>query len=119
MKIQEKLKEFQQNKKAILATNFYNLETLQGVLTAASRSNVPVILQLTRSSIEYMGLKEAVALARQSLETFEVEGWIHLDHGDSFVLVKRCLEEGFDAVIIDARNETVEEKGRMYIYFVE
>jgi|SRR5690554_1755662 len=109
MKIQEKLKEFQQNKKAILATNFYNLETLQGVLTAASRSNVPVILQLTRSSIEYMGLKEAVALARQSLETFEVEGWIHLDHGDSYELVKQCLEQGFDSVMIDASNESFDK----------
>jgi fructose-bisphosphate aldolase class II/tagatose 1,6-diphosphate aldolase GatY/KbaY len=105
MKLQQKLKEYQQNQKAILATNFYNLETLQGILIAASKSNVPVILQLTRSSIEYMGLKEAVALARQSLETYQVEGWIHLDHGDSFELVKKCLEQGFDSVMIDASNE--------------
>ena len=109
MKIQGKLKEFQQNKKAILATNFYNLETLQGVLTAASRSDVPVILQLTRSSIEYIGLKEAVVLARQSLESYKVEGWIHLDHGDSFELVKDCLGQGFDSVMIDASNEAFDK----------
>src|SRR5690554_5354240 len=113
MKLQQKLKEYQQKQKAILATNFYNLETLQGILIAASKSNVPVILQLTRSSIEYMGLKEAIALARQSLETYQVEGWIHLDHGDSFELVKRCLEQGFDSVMIDASNETFEENVRI------
>jgi len=105
MTLQDKLKEFQQKQKAILATNFYNLETLQGILSAASKCNAPVILQLTRSSIEYMGLKEAVGLARQSMETFKVEGWLHLDHGDSYELVKRCLEEGFDSVMIDASNE--------------
>lgn len=105
MNLQNKLKELQQQKKAILATNFYNLETLQGILIAASKCNAPVILQLTRSSIEYMGLKEAVGLARQSMETFKVEGWLHLDHGDSYELVKRCLEEGFDSVMIDASNE--------------
>lgn len=105
MTLQEKLKIYQQQKKAILATNFYNLETLQAVLLAASQTQVPVILQLTRSSIEYMGLKEAVGLARQSLETYKVEGWIHLDHGDSFELVKKCLEQGFDSVMIDASNE--------------
>lgn len=109
MKLQQKLKEYQKNQKAILATNFYNLETLQGILIAASKSNVPVILQLTRSSIEYIGLKEAVALARQSLETYNVEGWIHLDHGDSYELVKACLEQGFDSVMIDASNESFEK----------
>lgn len=109
MRLQQKLKEYQKSQKAILATNFYNLETLQGILIAASQSNVPVILQLTRSSIEYIGLKEAVALARQSLETYNIEGWIHLDHGDSYELVKACLEQGFDSVMIDASNDTFEE----------
>ena len=109
MTIQERLKEYQQKKKAILATNFYNLETLQGILQAASKCNVPVILQLTRSSIEYMGLKEAVALARNSLESFQVEGYIHLDHGDSYELAKKCLEQGFDSVMIDASNESFEK----------
>lgn len=113
MTLQEKLKEYQQERKAILATNFYNLETLQAVLIAASKCHVPVILQLTRSSIEYMGIKEAVCLARQSLETFEVEGWIHLDHGDSFELVKRCLEEGFDSVMIDASDKPFSENVRI------
>lgn len=105
MELKDRLLEYQERGKAILGTNFYNLETLQGILIAASRCHVPVILQLTRSSIEYMGLKEAVAIARQVLESYKVEGWIHLDHGDSFELVKKCLEQGFDSVMIDASNE--------------
>lgn len=109
MTLQEKLKEYQQKNAAILATNFYNLETLQSILMAASYCRVPVILQLTRSSLEYMGLKEAVGLARQSMETFKVEGWLHLDHGDSFDLVKRCLDEGFDSVMIDASDKPFSE----------
>lgn len=119
MTLQEKLKEVQQKRKAILATNFYNLETLQGVLAAAAKCHVPVILQLTRSSIEYMGLKEAVCLARQSMETFEVEGWIHLDHGDSYELVKKCLEVGFDSVMIDASNKPFDENVKITRRVVE
>lgn len=109
MTLQVKLKEFQQKQKAILATNFYNLETLQGIMFAASKCNAPVILQLTRSSIDYMGLKEATLLARQALETYQVEGWIHLDHGESYELVKKCLKQGFDSVMIDASNEPFEK----------
>lgn len=109
MSLQKKLKEYQQKRKGILATNFYNLETLQSILIAASYCKVPVILQLTKSSIDYIGLKEAVKLARQALETFEVEGWLHLDHGSSFELVKSCLKEGFDSVMIDASDKPLSE----------
>ena len=72
MKVQEKLKQFQLERKAILATNFYNYETLKGILEAASRVQAPVMLQLTRSSIDYMGLKRAVVLARQGLEDYRL-----------------------------------------------
>ena len=92
MKVQEKLKQFQLERKAILATNFYNYETLKGILEAASRVQAPVMLQLTKSSIDYMGLKRAVVLARQGLEDYRLDGCIHLDHGGSVELVQRCLE---------------------------
>ena len=109
MTIQEKLKQYQQEKKAILATNFYNLETLQAIVKSASKVQVPVILQLTKSSIDYMGLKEAVVMARQALADYQLEGWIHLDHGGSVDLVQRCLDEGFESVMIDASEKKFEE----------
>lgn len=113
MTIQEKLKQYQQEKKAILATNFYNLETLQGILKAASIMQVPVILQLTRSSIEYIGLEQAVEMGREGLKDHGLEGWIHLDHGDSVELVQRCLDAGFDSVMIDASEKEMDENIRI------
>lgn len=119
MKLQEKLKACQQDKTAILATNFYNLETLEAILTAASEKKAPVILQLTKSSIDYMGLEEAVALARTGLKTYGLEGWIHLDHGGSVELVQKCLEAGFDSVMIDASEQSFEENIRITSQVVE
>ena len=109
MKVQEKLKQFQLERKAILATNFYNYETLKGILEAASRVQAPVMLQLTKSSIDYMGLKRAVVLARQGLEDYRLDGCIHLDHGGSVELVQRCLDAGFESVMIDASEKSMEE----------
>ena len=109
MTLKEKLQLYTTQKKGLLATNFYNLETLHGVLKAASVTNQPIILQLTKSSIEYMGLKTAVNLARTGLEEFGVEGWLHLDHGDSVDLVQACLDAGFDSVMIDGSELSFEE----------
>ncbi|HTE25081.1 class II fructose-bisphosphate aldolase [Flavitalea sp.] len=109
MKIKEKLHQLTAQKSGLLATNYYNLETLHGVLKAASITNSPLILQLTRSSIEYMGLETAVGLGRQGLKEFGVEGWIHLDHGDSVELAQACLDAGFDSVMIDGSELSIEE----------
>ena len=106
MNVKQLLKECQQRKCAVLATNFYNLETLQGVMRAAQATSSPVLLQLTRSSIDYMGLHQSVAMARQAIADYGVQGWIHLDHGGSVELVERCLDAGFDSVMIDASEES-------------
>jgi tagatose 1,6-diphosphate aldolase GatY/KbaY len=113
MKLQEKFQILRHQKSALLATNFYNFETLQAVLTAAKNQKTPLILQLTDSSIKYMGLKPAVAMARAAIDFFEVEAWIHLDHGGSIELAEACLRAGFDSVMFDGSelpfNENIEK----------
>lgn len=109
MKIQDKLRACQQAHTAILATNFYNFETLTAVLRAAAAVQAPVMLQLTRSSIDYMGLQQAVSMGRQGIADYGLEGWIHLDHGGSVELVQQCLDAGFDSVMIDASERPFEE----------
>lgn len=89
MNVKELLKKCQRDRTAVLATNFYNFETLTAVMQAAQRMQAPVLLQLTRSSINYMGLEQAVGMGRRAIADYGVEGWIHLDHGGSVELVER------------------------------
>jgi tagatose 1,6-diphosphate aldolase GatY/KbaY len=109
MKLREKLLQLKAEKKAILAANFYNFETLSGILQAASLLRTPVILQLSESSIRYLGLKVATAMARSALREYAVEGWLHLDHGSSVETVRHCLDQGFDSVMIDASEKPFDE----------
>lgn len=109
MDVKKLLKEHQSKGTAVLATNFYNFETLTAVMKAASEVKAPVMLQLTRSSIDYMGIRVAVKMARQTFEDYGVNGCIHLDHGGSEELVRRCLDEGFDSVMIDASEQPLEK----------
>lgn len=109
MLLQDKLSELSRERKALLATNFYNFETLSGVLQAAASRKRSVILQLSESSVNYMGLKIAAAMARAALDQYGVEGWLHLDHGSSVEMVKQCLDAGFDSVMIDASERPFAE----------
>ena len=119
MSVKELLKQCQTDKNAVLATNFYNLETLQAIMRAAQSTSSPALLQLTRSSIDYMGLKQAVAMARQAIADYGVNGWIPLDHGGSVALVERCLDAGFDSVMIDASEEVFEKNVEISRHVVE
>lgn len=113
MRLQDKLLQLKSVKKAILAANFYNFETLSGILRAASQLKLPVILQLSESSIRYMGLRVAANLARTMLREYAVEGWLHLDHGSSVEIVQQCLDTGFDSVMIDGSEKPFEENTRI------
>ena len=113
MNLQDKLQEMKEQKRALLATNFYNFETLKGLMQAARETRYPIILQLTKSSIDYMGLQNAIAMARSAIEYYKVESWIHLDHGDTIDLADQCLKAGFDSVMIDASELPLEENIEM------
>lgn len=113
MKLKEKLIGLKAAKKAILAANFYNYETLIGILNAAAQHKYPVILQLSESSINYLGLNNAVALAKSALDSTKVEGWLHLDHGNSLKLAEACINAGFDSVMIDASEKPFDENVRI------
>ena len=109
MTIKELLLQCQKEGTAVLATNFHNFETLTAVMKAAQAVEAPVMLQLTRSSIDYMGLDVAVRMAREAISDYGLQGYIHLDHGGSVELVRRCLDAGFDSVMIDASEKPFAE----------
>ncbi|CAN5337947.1 class II fructose-1,6-bisphosphate aldolase [soil metagenome] len=109
MTLQEKFKELENQGKALLATNFYNYETLTGVLRAAQTTGFPIILQTSPSTLDYLGIDVAVALARTALKKHNVEGWLHLDHAHSYDLIKECLYAGYDSVMIDASEKSFSE----------
>ena len=109
MQLQNKLSECSRKGRAILATNCYNFETLSGVLIAAKQKQKPLILQLSESSVQYLGLRIGADMARSALKSFDVEGWLHLDHGSSVEMAHRCLDAGFDSVMIDASEKEFDE----------
>ena len=109
MKLQEKLAKNKEEGKSLLATNFYNFETLSAVLIAAKETNSELILQVSESSIKYMGLNVAKALADTVKRKYGVTAWLHLDHGQNVTLVKECIDAGFDSVMIDASEKPFQE----------
>lgn len=109
MKIKERLNLARQKREAILAVNFYNAETLIALAKAAGDLKKPVIFQLTQGTINYLGLKLSVAMAKTIIQDYNLEAWIHLDHGGNLDLIQSCLDTGFDSVMIDGSEKPLRE----------
>jgi fructose-bisphosphate aldolase, class II len=99
---------------AVPAYNFNNMEQLQAIITACTRSRSPVILQVSKGAREYanatllryMGLG-AIQMMKELGEPVPVT--LHLDHGDSFELAQSCIDSGFSSVMIDGSAQPYEE----------
>lgn len=86
---------------AVAALNFYNAETLRAHINAANEADAPLILQTTESTINYLGLDMAVAMAAAAAREMKQPASLHLDHGGSYELAKQCIDAGYSSVMID------------------
>jgi fructose-bisphosphate aldolase class II len=96
-------------KYAIGAFDTTNLEITQAICEAAQESRAPVIIQTTASAIEYAGLEQIFDIVKNEVVDKEISAAIHLDHGKDFGLVKKCMEIGYQSVMIDGSYLDFEE----------
>ncbi len=102
------------NKYAVPAYNFNNLEQLQAIILACAETGSPVILQVSRGARKYMGstlLKHlamgATEYAREMGGRFPIA--LHLDHGNSFESCVDAIDSGFSSVMIDGSDLPFDE----------
>ncbi|MDR0744484.1 MAG: class II fructose-bisphosphate aldolase, partial [Holosporales bacterium] len=107
--VKELLDQALKEKKAIGAFNFSNMEILQAIVIAANEFNSPVILQVTESAINYMGMEYVTAMVSAACSQSKVALALHLDHGGNFEICKRCIDYGFSSVMIDKSSLAIEE----------
>jgi fructose-bisphosphate aldolase class II len=89
---------------AVGAFNINNLETLLAVSEAAVEEKSPAIVAVTPSAIKYAGLPYISEIARTAAESSAVPMSLHLDHGEDFDTVYKCITAGFTSVMIDGSH---------------
>ncbi len=105
--------------KAVAALNFYNAETLRAHINAANECNSSLILQTTESTINYLGIDLIVSMAQSAAREINQSVALHLDHGASFELAKRCIEAGYSSVMIDGSKLPLAENIKLTKQVVE
>ncbi len=94
---------------AVAALNFYNAETLLAHVHAANAAGTSIILQTTESTINYLGLELILGMAEAAAKLMKRPTALHLDHGGSFELAKRCIDAGYTSVMFDGSKLCFDE----------
>ncbi len=107
--LREYIKEAEEKNVAIGHFNISNLEALHGIYAAAQKLNLPVIIGLSEGEEKFVGLEEAVAMVHALRDKDNYPIFLNADHHASFESVKKCIDDGYDMVIIDNAKLSFDE----------
>ncbi|MCQ2009488.1 class II fructose-bisphosphate aldolase family protein [Sporolactobacillus sp. STSJ-5] len=95
---------------AIMAINCFNLETAQAAINAAQELRAPIIIDLLQEHMQqHLGSRFLTQPIIKMAHEASVEVAINLDHGKDVGFVKRCLQDGFSSVMMDASEHPLDE----------
>ncbi|MBI2048105.1 MAG: class II fructose-bisphosphate aldolase, partial [Parcubacteria group bacterium] len=89
--LREVITHAEKKKVAIGHFNISNVETLWGILNAARKLNVPVIIGTSEGERDFIGVKQVVALVKSLREEFDYPIFLNADHTYSFEKVKEAV----------------------------
>ncbi len=101
MKLKDYLKKAQKEKWAVGQFNFSTVEQLRGIIAAAQKTKSPVILGTSQGELNYLGLKEVLALVEISKLRSLTSLFLNLDHGKDLNWIKKAIDFGYSAVHFD------------------
>lgn len=107
----EQLHRAEVNKYAVIAPDFPNLGFARMLIRQAEALNAPLILSYHDSfmdACELRSIEVFFRVLRDECEASSVPLTIHLDHALEFEWIQRCIDMGFNSVMIDASAESYE-----------
>lgn len=107
--IKEIIKEAQEGEYAFGTFDTSNLEVTQAIARAAEVKGAPAMIGVTETALRYAGFLPLVNLIKGIMRESAADLVLHLDHGKNPEIVKKCIDEGFESVMIDASHYELEQ----------
>ena len=104
---------------AIGAFNVDNVDILKAVLRAGEKTQSPLIIAISSGALQFIGENYIRQVCDCAAKEITIPFALHLDHGKSVDLCKRCVDIGFTSVMIDASAYDFEENIRQTKEVVE
>ena len=98
-----------EGKGAIGAFNLHCFEMLPAMIEAAEENNVPIIIQTSLGTAEYIGFETLIAAVKSLAERSSIDVCLHMDHCKDIDAIKRAIDCGYSSVMYDGSSLPLEE----------
>ena len=98
-----------EGKGAVGAFNVHCFEMVPAMIQAAEELNVPIILQTSLGTAEYIGFEPLIAAVKALAEKSSVDVALHMDHCKSVEALKKAIDCGYSSVMYDGSSFPIEE----------
>lgn len=98
-----------EGKGAIGAFNLHCFEMLPAMIEAAEENNVPIIIQTSLGTAEYIGFETLIAAVKSLAERSSINVCLHMDHCKDIEAIKRAIDCGYSSVMYDGSSLPLEE----------
>ncbi|KKT28256.1 MAG: Ketose-bisphosphate aldolase, class-II [Candidatus Yanofskybacteria bacterium GW2011_GWA1_44_21] len=110
MTLNEYFKMAKENKTAIGHFNFSTEDVLKAIASAAKEAGAScVMVGTSESEADFIGLKEAVAMAKAVEDDIQFPVFLNADHFKSFEKCKEAIDAGYGSVLIDGSKMSFAE----------
>jgi len=84
--------------------NTHNLEMLPSILRAAKNVGMPISIQTSVGTAEYIGHSVLVSVVKNFANDEMVDAVLHLDHAKDFDDIKKAIDAGYSSVMFDGSD---------------
>lgn len=95
--------------KPMFAFNIWDINSAEAVLDGAIQCGKDIILQTSASVFDTLNKRQLREFVNSYTEEKGINAWLHLDHCRDMKLIWQAIECGWDSVMIDASDKTLDE----------
>jgi fructose-bisphosphate aldolase, class II len=107
--LREVLKDAETKGVAIGHFNVSDWVTLKAVFESARERNVPVIVGVSESERQFLGVRQIAATVKSLREEYDFPIFLNADHSHSLASAVKAAEAGFDTIVFDVSILPLEE----------
>lgn len=105
--------------KAYGAFNLHCYEMILPFFQASKEINIPIIMQISTGTAQYIGYKLLADSVKSLSETSGMDICLHLDHCSKEESIKEAINSGFSSVMIDGSSLPIDENIKLTKRVVE
>lgn len=109
----KKMYNYLKEQEQLFAFNIWDINSAKAVIDGAAVKNRNIILQTSSAIYEQLPQKRFMEFVKSYSKDMGINCWLHLDHCRNMEMIKSAIRNGWDSIMLDASDKSIEENSKL------